>query len=158
MKLYKEGSRAASLGAPLACEMSKDHRNRFIRFRLYSSMRLLLAFLALIPLQAMSLKDFNAKADRDQAVYVVNFIEKMSGDLGAKNPQLARDIRDWFSRRPVGKPISAGMERLYVELGAIEIQAKDGKADLSKIQLESVIVWVVKQYVCPSKCTVDRLR
>src|SRR5947209_10812859 len=51
---------------------------------------------------AMSLKDFNAKPDRDQAVYVVDFIEKMTGDLAAKNPQLARDIRDWFGKRPEG--------------------------------------------------------
>lgn len=44
------------------------------------------------------------------------------------------------------------MEHLNVELGAVEIQAKDGKADLSKVQLESVIVWVVKQkFPPPSK-------
>jgi hypothetical protein len=41
------------------------------------------------------------------------------------------------------------MERLYVELGTLELQAKDGKADLSKIQLESVIVWVVRQKFPP---------
>jgi hypothetical protein len=114
-------------------------------------MRFLLALaFVLIPMQAMSLKDFNAKPDKDQAVYVVDFIEKMTNDLGAKNPQRAQDIRDWFSRRPEGKPISAGMERLYVELGAIEIQAKEGKADLSKIQLEAVIVYLVKQKFQPS--------
>jgi hypothetical protein len=44
------------------------------------------------------------------------------------------------------------MERLGVELGALEIQAKDGKADLSKVQLESIIVWVVNQkFPPPSK-------
>ena len=43
----------------LADRNLEDHRNRFIRFRLYSGMRFLLGFvLALIPLQAMSLKDF----------------------------------------------------------------------------------------------------
>ena len=48
--------------------------------------------------------------------------------------------------------LSEGMERLNVELGTVEIQAKDGKADLSKVQLESVIVWVVKQkFPPPSK-------
>ena len=41
------------------------------------------------------------------------------------------------------------MEKLYVQLTATELQAKDGKADLSKIQLESVIVWVVKQKFPP---------
>jgi hypothetical protein len=41
------------------------------------------------------------------------------------------------------------MEKLAIELGAVEIQAKDGRADLSKIQLESVIMWVVKQKFAP---------
>ena len=36
-----------------------------------------------------------------------------------------------------------------IELAAVEIQAKDGRADLSKIQLESVIVWVLKQKFPP---------
>ena len=107
-------------------------------------MRFLVAFLALIPLQAMSLKDFNIKPTHDQSVYVVDFIEKMTADLGAKNPQLAQDIRDWFSRKQDGKPYSAGLERLYVELGALESLAHDGKVDLTKIQVEGVIVKVVK--------------
>ena len=152
MMMKKEGRRAASLGAPVACGMSEDHRNRFIRFRLYSGMRFLLAFLALIPIQAMSLKDFNARPAADRSAYVADFIDKMTTDLRAKNPELAQSIRTWFAEKPEGKTLSEGMERLNVELGAVEIQAKDGKADLSKVQLESVIVWVVKQkFPPPSK-------
>lgn len=107
-------------------------------------MRFLLAFLALIPIQAMSLKDFNAKPDKEQSAYVADFVDKMTTDLRAKNPELAQSIRTWFAEKPAGKTLSEGMERLNVELGAVEIQATDGKADLSKVQLESVIVWVVK--------------
>jgi len=84
-------------------------------------MQLFLAFFVLMTAQAMSLKDFNTKPTHDQSVYVVDFIEKMTGDLGAKNPQLGQAIRDWFSRRQEGKPFSEGLERLYVELGALEI-------------------------------------
>jgi hypothetical protein len=73
----------------------------------------------------------------------------MTTDLRAKNEPLATDIRNWFAVKADGKPLSEGMERLFVELAAIDIQAKDGKADLSKIQLESVIVWVVKQKFAP---------
>ena len=149
MNLYKEGRRAASLGVLVACEMSEDHRNRFIRFRLYLGMRFLLAFLALIPLQAMSLKDFNGKPAADRSAYVADFIDKMTTDLRAKNPDLAQNIRTWFAVKQPGKLLSDGMESLGVELGAVEIQAKEGKADLSKVQLESVIVWVVKQKFPP---------
>src|SRR5260370_34652251 len=68
----------------------------------------------------------------------------MTADLGVKNPQLAQDIRDWFSRHQDGKPFSEGLERLYTELGALEILAQDGKVDLTKIQVEGGIVKVVK--------------
>ena len=164
MKLYKEWTRAgrsgaaatvrkeegaASSGVPVACRMFEDHRNRFIRFRLYSGMRFLLAFLALIPMQAMSLKEFNAKPAPDRSAYVADFIDKMTTDLRAKNPDLAQSIRTWFAVKPDGKALSEGMERLGVELAAVEIQAQQGKADLSKVQLESIIVWVVKQKFPP---------
>ena len=112
-------------------------------------MKFLLAFFVLMSAQAMSLKDFNTKPTHDQSVYVVDFIEKMTADLGAKNPQLGQDIRDWFSRKQEGKPFSEGLERLYVELGALEILAHDGKVDLTKIQVEGVIVKVVKDKFPP---------
>ena len=150
--LYKE-DRAASLGGKtlmiVADRNLEDRRNRFIRFWLYSVMKLFLAFFVLMTAQAMSLKDFNTKPTHDQSVYVVDFIEKMTADLGAKNPQLAQDIRDWFSHKQDGKPFSAGLERLYVELGALEILAHDGKVDLTKIQVEGVIVKVVKDKFPP---------
>ncbi|MGH9721915.1 MAG: hypothetical protein ACRD8O_17045 [Bryobacteraceae bacterium] len=115
-------------------------------------MRFLLAILAFGIMSqacAMSLKDFNAKPGPEQSAYVASFIEKMSADLGAKNPQLGQSIRDWFTKKPAGKPVSEGMEKLYVELTAVELQAKDGKADLSKIQIESVIVYLTKQKFPP---------
>ena len=150
--LYKEGQ-GRLVGRQtlmiVADRNFEDHRNRFIRLGLYSGMKLFLAFFVLMTAQAMSLKDFNAKPDKEQAVYVGDFIDKMTTDLRAKNPQLAIDIRNWFAVKPAGKPLSEGMERLGVELGALEIQASTGKADLSKVQLESIIVWVVKQKFPP---------
>src|SRR5579871_5203630 len=127
----------------------EDYRNRFIRFRLYSVMKLFLAFFVVMTAQAMSLKDFNTKPTHDQSVYVVDFIEKMTADLGVKNPQLGQAIRDWFSRKQEGKPFSEGLERLYTELGGLEILARDGKIDLTKIQVEGVIVKVVKDKFPP---------
>jgi hypothetical protein len=112
-------------------------------------MRFFLAFFVLMTAQAMSLKEFDAKPPAEQSACVVNFIYKMASDIGAKNPQLGDGIRDYFSRKMEGKPVSEGMERLYVELTAVELQAKEGRADLSKVQLESVIVWVVKQKFPP---------
>jgi soluble cytochrome b562 len=112
-------------------------------------MRLFLAFFVLMTAQAMSLKDFNAKPSHDQSVYVVDFIEKMTADLAVKNPQLSQAIRDWFSRKQDGKPFSEGLEKLYAELGGLEILSRDGKVDLTKIEVEGVIVKVVKDKFPP---------
>lgn len=109
-------------------------------------MRVLIAVLALIvSAQATSLKDFNARTPAERSAFVASFIDKMTTDLREKNPELAQNIRNWFAIKAEGKPLSEGMEKLAIELGAVEIQAREGRADLSKIQLESVIVWVVKQ-------------
>src|SRR5438128_1722169 len=117
MMMKKEDRRAASLGAPVACNMMEDHCNGFIRFGLLSAMRLFLAFaFVLIPMQAMSLKDFNARPAADRSAYVADFIDKMTTDLRAKNPELAQSIRTWFADKPAGKTLSEGMERLNVEL------------------------------------------
>ncbi len=111
-------------------------------------MRLFIAVLGILlmslPAAAMSVKDFDALPAKEHSTYVVDFIEKMTGDIAAANPKLAQDIRDWFSRKMDGKPVSEGMEKFGVEWTALDLLAHDGKVDLSKIQIEGVIVKVVK--------------
>jgi hypothetical protein len=72
----------------------------------------------------------------------------MIADIGASNPDMAGQIRSYFTDEN-GRPMSAGIERLYVELAKLENRAKDGRADLSKVELEGVVVWVVKQKFLP---------
>jgi soluble cytochrome b562 len=98
---------------------------------------------------ATSLKEFNARTKADQAAIVANFIDKMTTDLRTKNPDLAQSIRDWYAVKQPGKPLSAGMERLVIELGALDRQIADGRVDPAKVQLESVIVYVTKEKFAP---------
>jgi len=137
----------------IACRFFEDHRNGFIQLWLYSGMRYFLAFFALMSAQAMSLKDFSAQPGKEQSAYIATFIDKMTTDLREKNPQLAQNVRTWFARKMEGKPLSEGMERLGVELTALDLQAKDGNADLSKIQIESIIVYLVNQKFPPQVVT-----
>src|ERR1700751_4953417 len=133
----------------------ENHRNRFIRLGLSLDMRLVIAVLALsfvmFPARAMSLPEFEAKPSHDQSVYVVDFIEKSTADLYAKNPKLAQAIRDWFSKVQDGKPFSEGIEKLGVEMTALDLLSREGKADLAKIQVEGVIVKVIKDKFPPQK-------
>src|ERR1700746_3079903 len=94
---------------------------------------------------ATSVSDYNKMSAQDSSNLVANFIDKMTTDIRAKNPDLAVRIRNWFAVSPDGKRLPEGFERLAVELGALEIAAKYGKADLSRIHVESVIVYLVKQ-------------
>jgi hypothetical protein len=110
---------------------------------------LLVAVLA-SPAAALSIRDFNAKPPAEQSSYLSSFVERMSADLGRIRPELTTEIRRYFYHRtPEGKVVSEGLDTLYAELLAIELRARDGKADLSKIEIESVIVWVVKQRFPP---------
>jgi hypothetical protein len=100
---------------------------------------------------ALPVSEFEKKSAEEQGAWLANYIDKMTGDIGAKNPELAKSIRSWFAVKPVGKPLSEGMERLNVELGALELQARAGKVDLSTIQVEGVVVYVVKQKFQPAQ-------
>jgi hypothetical protein len=112
-----------------------------------------LAVIAVILISALAgattISEYDSKSAAEKSACIVNFIDKMTTDMRAKNPELAQSIRDWFAVKQPGKPLSEGMERLFIELTAVELQAKDGKVDLSKIQMESMIVWVVKQKFPP---------
>ena len=99
--------------------------------------------------QAMSVKDFNAKPHREQSSYIVGFIEKMTADLGTNNPQLAKDIRAWFFLEKKGQPVSEGVDSFAFELYTVNLLAKQGKADLSTIQVEGVVFKVVKDKFPP---------
>src|SRR5947207_1167085 len=84
---------------------------------------------------ATSISDYEKMPEATRNDLVVNFIDKMTTDIREKNPDLAVKIRNWFAVSPDGKRLPEGFERLVVELGALEIAAKDGKADLSRIQV-----------------------
>lgn len=111
------------------------------------------AFCCLVPVvaSAKSVKDFEAMPTHDQSEYVVSYLEKMTYDIGKVNPTLAKQIKNYFVVTKTGVEFPDGIEKFEVELGVLDSLAKEGKADLSDIQVESVIVWVVKQKFPPEK-------
>jgi hypothetical protein len=111
----------------------------------------LLAIALIAPAQAMSVKEFETKSASEQGPIVTDFIEKMTADIGKTNTQLMQDIRGWFSHKVEDKPVSEGMWKLAVELSALDDVAKEGKIDLTRIQIEGVIVKVVKDKFMPKQ-------
>jgi hypothetical protein len=100
--------------------------------------------LASVPAYALTVKDFEALPIPKKTAFIIAFIETMTRDIGRDNPQLARNIHDYFFRTPEGERFSEDMWNLEIELTALESVAKDGKVDLSKIQVEGIVVKVVK--------------
>jgi hypothetical protein len=120
--------------------------------KLFASLIAATALLVGIPAHATTVKDFDAKPKAQQADLVAGFVDKMIGDIGQQNPELAQKIKTYFSRPAAGK-MSPGIQRLFVELTALDDQARAGKADLDKIQVEAIIVWIVKQQFPPPQTT-----
>lgn len=85
----------------------------------------------------------------NRSEYVISFLEKMTYDIRQKNPALAKRIQDYFEVIPPREKSPEGLENVSAELGAVEDLASKGKADLSKIQIEAIIIDVVKQKFPP---------
>lgn len=118
-------------------------------------MRSLIAAFALtfvmFPASAMSLKDYLAKPAAERSGYLTDFVDRMTTDLRAKNPDMAVRIRNWFADKQPGKPLSEGFERVLVETVALQDLAKEGKVDLARIEVEGLVVKVVKDKFPPAK-------
>jgi hypothetical protein len=67
------------------------------------------------PAYAMSVQDWEAQAPAAQAATVSDFIEKMIANIGASNPDMAGQIRSYFTDEN-GRPMSAGMRDWPVSL------------------------------------------
>ena len=98
---------------------------------------------------AKSVQDYESMRPADQSAYLINYLDKMISDIGQKNPALAQQIKDYFFVSPPGKPDPEGLFKFHVELAAVDNVAKEGKADLSKIDIETLVVSVVKQKFAP---------
>lgn len=118
-----------------------------------ASLPLLLALSMLAPAaaSAKSVKDYEAMPIHDRSEYVISYLEKVTYDLSKVNPVLAKEIKDYFVVTPAGKDFPEGIDKFEIELAALDDRAKQGKADLSDIQVESILVWIIKQKFPPEK-------
>ena len=112
-------------------------------------MKLMIALLMLATAQAETVRTFEARPVAEQANVVSGFIEKMTADICKTNPKLMQAIRGWFTVKPEGQPVSDGVRKFSAELAALDEVAKEGRADLDRIQIEGVIMKVVRDKFPP---------
>jgi hypothetical protein len=99
-----------------------------------------------VPARATSIREFEAMPPAKQSQFLVRFLEKMTADIGQQNPALASQIKAYYVTPRPGQPFADGMGRISRELAYLDAMAKQGKADLSQIQIEGVVVSLTKQH------------
>lgn len=124
----------------------------YFRFFLAAALLAAYSFLIPAPASALSVHDWETlKSEHERTAYIGDFVEKFTAEIGKKNPSLCQAIRDWFIVKPAGWSTSQGAEKLEVEMATLDAVAKEGKVDLSKVQIEGVIVKVIKDKFQPQK-------
>jgi hypothetical protein len=103
-----------------------------------------------ISAHATSLQEFQAKSDRDQAAFISSYVLKMRNEIAAQNPELAQAIWTYFTQKQEGKSLSEGVEAFLLQELNVDALVKEGKADPTRVQIESLIVYVVKQKFRPA--------
>jgi hypothetical protein len=94
---------------------------------------------------ALSVRDYENAPKAEQADKVVNAIDKIVADVARVNPDLSRAIHDYFYVIPKGQPESPGLIAFEGDLLAVERAADQGKADRDKMQIEGILLGVVKR-------------
>jgi len=95
---------------------------------------------------ATTLQEFQAQSPEAQGRFISRAVNVLATKVQAQNPQLGRAIVEYFANAPHEHEPSPGIADLMVQVMAAERLATEGKADLSKIQVESMIAYVVRQH------------
>lgn len=96
--------------------------------------------------QATTLREFRAQTPAAQGRFVADYVNVLATKVQAQDPKLGRAIVQYFADAPSGETTPPGIGDFMVQVFAAERLAKEGKADLSKIQVESMIAYVVRQH------------
>jgi hypothetical protein len=106
----------------------------------------LVPLLVATPARALSVKDWAAKSNRDQILYVTSCLAKLVIAVGKTDQPLAQKIRSYYGDKQPGMQYPQGMYDLFTNIAALERQAKtDSRVDLSSIEIEDIIFRVTAQ-------------
>ena len=109
-----------------------------------------MAFLA-TPFQAdaMSVRQYESEPIKQRTAEASHAIQKIMDDVAKVNPALSQAIRDYFTIIPPGRPEAPGLIAFEGGLSAVDNLAAQGKLDLDKVQIEGILLDVVKTDIMP---------
>ena len=113
------------------------------------------AFLAVATLttpfqaSAMSVRQYESEPQEQRVDLLSSAIGKIVADVAKVNPTLSKSIYDYFHVIPQGQVESPGLIAFGAELVTVENLAGKGKLDLDKVQIEGILLEIIKLDVMP---------
>jgi hypothetical protein len=99
--------------------------------------------------QAMSVRQYESEPIKQRTPEAVHAIQKIIDDVAKVNPALSQAIDDYFTVIPPGQPEAPGLIKFEGGLSAVDNLAAQGKLDLDKVQIEGILLDIVKSDVMP---------
>src|SRR5665213_2971546 len=96
---------------------------------------------------AMSVRQYESEPIKQRAAEASNAIQKIIDDVAKVNPALAQAIHDYFT--PSDHSTAQGLIDFEGGLSAVDNLAAQGKLDLDKVQIEGILLDVVKTDIMP---------
>jgi hypothetical protein len=98
---------------------------------------------------AMSVRQYESETTKQRGADAAKAIDKIIDDVAKVDPALSRAIHDYFYAIPSGKPESPGLTAFEGGLLAVDNLAAQGKLDLDKVQIEGILLDLIKTDVMP---------
>ena len=99
--------------------------------------------------RAMSVRQYESEPIKQRTPEAVHAISKIVDDVAKVNPALSQAINDYFTVIPLGQPAAPGLISFEGGLSAVDNLAAQGKLDLDKVQIEGILLDIVKSDVMP---------
>ena len=110
-----------------------------------------------LPSSALGVKQFNDLSRDQQAESLIKAVDKIVADVARVNPALSEAIRSYFSVAPAGKLLPPGMIGFGGSVVAVQKLALDGKLDLDKVQIEGMLLDIIKTDLMPQQVSQNTL-
>ena len=98
---------------------------------------------------AMSVRQYESETTKQRGADAAKAVDKIIDDVSKVNPALSQAIHDYFYLILPGQPESPGLTAFEGDLLAVDNVASQGKADMDKVQIEGILLGIIKEMSCP---------
>jgi hypothetical protein len=115
-------------------------------------------FMLMMPFStyALSVNQYESETKEQRADFVAGEIDKIVADVAKTHPALSKAIHDYFYVIPEGQPESPGLIAFGAELAVVQNLAGEGKLDSDKVQIEGILLEIIKLDVVPKQKSKDQ--